>query len=55
LRRFLSAYKELAQKLVQLERKIGAHDEQIRAIFNDRQLRRYGSGKRDRSSLRIPS
>ena len=34
LRWFLSAHKELAQKLAQLERKIGAHDEQIQAIFN---------------------
>jgi hypothetical protein len=34
LRRFLSVNKELGQKLAQLERKIGAHDEQIRAIFN---------------------
>lgn len=32
--RFLSAHKELAQKVAQLERKIGAHDEQIQAIFN---------------------
>jgi len=34
LRQFLSANRELAQKLAQLERKIGAHDEQIKAIFN---------------------
>lgn len=34
LRRFLSANRELAKKLAQLERKIGAHDEQIQAIFD---------------------
>ena len=34
LRQFLSANRELAQKPAQLERKIGAHDEQIKAIFN---------------------
>jgi hypothetical protein len=34
LRKFLSANREMGQKLAQLERKIGAHDEQIRAIFN---------------------
>jgi len=33
-RQFLSANRELAQKLAQLERKIGAHDEQIQAIFD---------------------
>jgi hypothetical protein len=34
LRRFLSAHRDLAQKLAKLEHKIGAHDEQIQAIFN---------------------
>jgi GrpB-like predicted nucleotidyltransferase (UPF0157 family) len=34
LRRFLSAHTELARKLAQLESEIGAHDEQIQAIFN---------------------
>ena len=34
LRRFLSANRELAQKLAQLDRKVGVHDEQIQAIFN---------------------
>jgi len=39
LRRFLSANRELAQELAQLERKIGAHDAQIEAIFDaNRQL-----------------
>jgi len=30
----MSAHREMAQKLAQFERKIGAHDEQIQAIFN---------------------
>jgi hypothetical protein len=34
LRQLLSANRELAQKLAQLEGKIGVHDEQIQAIFN---------------------
>jgi phage regulator Rha-like protein len=33
LRQLLSAHKELAQKLAELERKIGRHDEQIQIIF----------------------
>lgn len=33
LRQLLSAHKELAQKLAELERKIGGHDEQIQIIF----------------------
>jgi DNA-binding PadR family transcriptional regulator len=33
LRQILSGNKELAQKLEELERRIGAHDEQIQAIF----------------------
>lgn len=33
LRQLLSAHKELAQKLADLERKIGGHDEQIQIIF----------------------
>jgi len=34
LRQILFANRELAQKLAQLECKLGAHDEQIQAIFN---------------------
>ncbi len=34
LRQFLSANRELAQKLAQLERRIGTHDDQIKTIFN---------------------
>ena len=33
LRQFLATHKELAEKLTDLERKIGTHDEQIQAIF----------------------
>jgi hypothetical protein len=33
LRQLLSAHRQLAQKLTQLERKIGTHDEQIQVIF----------------------
>ena len=33
LRRILSSHKELARKLEASERKIGAHDEQIQAVF----------------------
>jgi phage regulator Rha-like protein len=33
LRQILSSHKELARKLEELERKIGAHDEQIQAVF----------------------
>ena len=33
LRQILSGNKELARKLEELERRIGGHDEQIRAIF----------------------
>ena len=34
LREFLSTHKELAHKLVELERKIERHDEEIKAIFD---------------------
>jgi ORF6N domain len=34
LRQFISAHKELSQKLVELERKVGSHDEQIEVIFD---------------------
>jgi len=33
LRQFLATHKELAEKLTDLERKVGTHDEQIQAIF----------------------
>jgi hypothetical protein len=33
LRQFLSTHKELGQKLADLERRIGAHDQQIQAVF----------------------
>ena len=33
LRQFLATHKELAEKLTDLERKIGTHDEQIQAIL----------------------
>jgi len=33
LRQFLATHKELAEKLIDLERKIGTHDEQIQAIL----------------------
>jgi len=33
LRQLLSTHKELAQKLAELERRIGAHDEQIQMVF----------------------
>ena len=33
LRRILSSHKELARKVEELERRIGAHDEQIQAVF----------------------
>jgi phage regulator Rha-like protein len=33
LRRILSSHKELARKLEDLERRIGAHDQQIQAVF----------------------
>ena len=33
LRQFLAAHKELGEKLAELERKVGSHDEQIRIIF----------------------
>jgi uncharacterized membrane protein len=33
LRQLLASHKELAEKLAELERKIGTHDEQIQAIF----------------------
>ena len=33
LREFLSTHKELAQKLVELERKIEKHDDEIKAVF----------------------
>ncbi len=39
LRQLLSTRKELVQKLAELERKVGAHDEQIQVIFEaNRQL-----------------
>lgn len=34
LRRILAAHRELAQKLVELERKVESHDQQIRSIFD---------------------
>ncbi|HET8562467.1 MAG TPA: hypothetical protein VFM35_01215 [Candidatus Binatia bacterium] len=34
LRQLISAHKELSQKLAELERKVGAHDEQIQVIFD---------------------
>jgi hypothetical protein len=34
LRQLISAHKELSQKLAELERKVGAHDEQIEAILH---------------------
>jgi ORF6N domain len=34
LRQFISAHKELSQKLAELERKVGTHDEQIQVIFD---------------------
>ena len=33
LRQILSSHKELARKLEELERRIGAHDQQIQAVF----------------------
>jgi len=33
LRRILSGHKDLARKLEELERKVGAHDQQIQAVF----------------------
>jgi hypothetical protein len=33
LRRILSSNKELARKLEELERRMGAHDQQIQAVF----------------------
>ena len=33
LRQLISAHRELSQKLTDLEKRIGAHDEQIRVIF----------------------
>ena len=33
LRQFLSAHRQLAQKLTELERRIGTHEEQIQVIF----------------------
>ncbi len=33
LRRLLSSHKALARKLEELERKVGAHDQQIQAVF----------------------
>ena len=33
LREFLATHRELADKLKELERKLGAHDQQIRTIF----------------------
>lgn len=33
LRRILSSHKELARKVEELERRIGAHDQQIQAVF----------------------
>ena len=33
LRQFLATHKEMAEKLAELERKVGSHDEQIRVIF----------------------
>ena len=33
LRDFLATHRELADKLKELERKLGAHDQQIQAIF----------------------
>ena len=34
LRQLISTHKELSQKLIELERKIGAQDEQIQVIFD---------------------
>jgi uncharacterized membrane protein len=34
LRQLVSTHKELSQKLTELERKIGAHDEQIQVILD---------------------
>jgi hypothetical protein len=34
LRQLISAHKELSQKLAELERKVGTHDEQIQVIFD---------------------
>ncbi|MHB8173924.1 MAG: ORF6N domain-containing protein [Nitrospirota bacterium] len=34
LRQFLSAHKDLARKFAELERRIGKHDEEIKAVFN---------------------
>src|SRR3990172_6576249 len=34
LREFLSTHKDLARKLSELERKIGKHDMEIKAVFN---------------------
>ena len=59
LRRILSSHKELARKLEELERRIGAHDRQIQAVFQAiRQLmappepksRRIGFLARERSA-----
>jgi len=33
LRRILASHKELARKVEELERRIGAHDQQIQAVF----------------------
>jgi len=49
LRQLISTHKELSQKLTQLERKIGAHDEQIQVIFDAiRQLMSPAESKRRR-------
>ncbi|MGH8546279.1 MAG: hypothetical protein ACREX3_22185 [Gammaproteobacteria bacterium] len=34
LRQMISAHKKLSQKLAELERKVGTHDEQIQVIFD---------------------
>ena len=34
LRQILSSHKELARKVEELERRIGAHDQQIQAVFH---------------------
>jgi hypothetical protein len=49
LRQLVSTHKELSQKLTELERKIGVHDEQIQMIFDAiRQLMTPAESKRRR-------
>jgi len=49
LRQLISTHKELSQKLTELERKIGAHDEQIQVIFDAiRQLMTPAESRRRR-------